>query len=447
MPRGSTSRWAEVPKGPKRGGWTTNSKTTETMSSGWTMDSSDAKTTTDGWTVPSASTITATGAGTTTPASTEKAVFSWANVASALARAGKQEKSGVAVTWDFADDKASATGECSNSNKDWCDDLPPSPPPFHPMGWCADPSNPDRQIPFFLKEKCLVCCVDLENHCYNQTWEDHQKGIRSRIHRTCEIGMAFADGRKLLWDDRGDRWCHAWPSINASAEDYAIREHEHKAPYNKAYDCRRGRPGHFLYGKPTWINLADTKSVVVNKIKSMLGDEKTADVNSDKPYWNDTRLIFVYFASRGDIRWLHNLGIDLPKEFPNNSTVDLQRGTIGRLVSKRLSKSQCSADDYITTLGLETTEAHNGGNDAVHELRAFLAEFALSEEQRDLVFAGITCHCSLRKLRIHRPKRPPTAVVLVKVRNLPVKRATPTNTWRRPEFANPIVSLTGNYDR
>lgn len=352
-------------------------------------------------------------------------------------------------------------GESVNKNTDWGERVP-EPEPFHPMGMSADPAKPDHQIPSFKKEQCVVCCIDLENNCFNQSREEARRGIRSKVPRTCEVGIALVDSRELSWDDKGDRWYKAWPAIYANSADFAIREHEHGPSHVWVWDCGQGRPENFLYGDPTWVGLAEIKSAVVGKIRAVLEkedatkhkpattcqkDEKTdnrrdsgvfsqneeevqarkTDTEHDSPTCALTEeegqvnrdpgaseiqtqdkeeneaeddldastkgprhIVFVFFAGDGDLKWLRNLGIDLTEEFPNSSIVDLQRSFVAWKTAQVLKKSQCSFGDYMYALGLENPGAHNGGNDAVHGLQAFLAELALSSKQYDKLYGGGT---------------------------------------------------------
>lgn len=318
--------------------------------------------------------------------------------------------------------------EIPDKKADWADVVPQE--PFEPMGMSADPANPDHLIPSFKKEQCVVCCIDLENNCFNQSREEARRGIRSKVPRTCEVGMALVDSRELSWEDKGDRWYKAWPAIYSNAADFAIREHEHGPSHTWTWDCGQGRPENFLYGDPTWVGLADIKSAVVGKIRAVLEkedetglkpaisyqeDENTdvedgqvekdasaseistqdkedneAKQDSDTSTKGPRKVIFVFFAGDGDRKWLRNLGIDLSEEFPNSSIVDLQRGFVARKTGRVLNKSQCSFGDYMHALGLENPGAHNGGNDAVHGLQAFLAELALNPVQHDKLYGGDT---------------------------------------------------------
>lgn len=327
----------------------------------------------------------------------------------------------------------SGKGESVAKGAEWVE-LEPLPESLDPMGMTADPADSGRQIPMVIKEDCIVCCIDLENHCHNQSREEARRGVRSKVPRTCEVGVALADARKLSWDRKGDRWHKAWSAIEG--EDYAIKEHKHEAPHHRAYDCGQGRPEFFLYGEPTWVKLAEVKDKVVSRIRGMVEDSKEAEhtsnpsfqgkghagdisappcpredeardkstpeaqkkeatpemveteCDSGNPSKSPRGIVFVFFAGKNDLRWLANLGIHLTREFPNSSIVDLQLSFRARQVAKYLNKPQCSFDDYMAALGLENTGAHNGGNDAVHGLRAFLAEIALTAEQSDTIYDG-----------------------------------------------------------
>jgi hypothetical protein len=266
------------------------------------------------------------------------------------------------------------------------------------------------KVPAWLKEKALVVGIDLETNCWALDKRDGRefgrlKGLLkkgekltrrqqdrfyeldalNRKGRVSEIGMAFLDSKKVSWSKRGDRFCNAWKHIDAV--NLVIREHVHVGPHMGW--CRHNDSDHdftFRYGKPEKISKAAARNVMVNKIKAALGESRVPA--SSKPYRNDTPIVFVFFAKGNDLRWLAPLGIDIREEFPNCTIVDCQKGPIGNIVSRNLYKPQCCAGDYIEALGIDHTGAHNGGNDAVHELRAFLAECALDEEQHASVLDG-----------------------------------------------------------
>lgn len=510
MPNKRNQRWVKGPKEPKRGGWTTDSKGTKTFIHDGPINGSAADTVADGWDAPSTSTGKARGTNIkpptwpekassevkTTPASATRPGVSYAAAAAAAANkaigAKEPQKNTIRVNLEVVHGKAcdgkssssdssgeggalnenpgSGDGESNAKDVDWGEggsaaqhadwgdgesnakdvewaEHVPLPEPFDPMGMTSDPAHPDTRIPFILKDESLICCIDLENNCHNQSREDARKGIRSKVPRTCEVGVALVDARKLSWENKGHRWEKAWPVIEG--EDYAIIEHEHKAPHHRAYDCGQGRPEYFLYGEPTWVSLADVKDVVVSRIRSMLGkcDEvddsptascpgkgKAEDIlthpcqkkgaaednsaplcqskeeakddsvpplqsseneesqetkdNSKTPSKSSRRIVFVFFACRNDLRWLANLGIDLTGEFPNSCIVDLQRSFVARSTADELNKAQCSFDDYMSTLNLNNPGAHNGGNDAVHGLQAFLAEIAMTADLHDKTYDG-----------------------------------------------------------
>jgi hypothetical protein len=232
----------------------------------------------------------------------------------------------------------------------------------------------------------LLCCIDIECHCFNTSKEQFDQGIRSSRRRICEIGMAILDTRALTaWQDRGDRWSEAHKIVEDNSEVFAIIEHEHRGPHNRAF-CRGGKADDFRYGKPTWIRLQDARNEVVGRIRRALGDRTSSQ--GPGPYLSSTPVVFVFFARHNDVEWLDQLSINLKGEFPNCSVVDLQEGHLHRVVAGHVAKPKCSAEDFLTALGIDHTGAHNGGNDAVHELQGYLAECALTSEQWDMLDRG-----------------------------------------------------------
>ncbi|KPI34376.1 NADPH-dependent 1-acyldihydroxyacetone phosphate [Cyphellophora attinorum] len=289
---------------------------------------------------------------------------------------------------------------------------PPAPPRTSGTGFSAWDWTDENgsKVPAWLKEKAVVVGIDLETNCWaldkkngrefgrlksllrkgesltrRQQDRYYELDALNRQGRVSEIGMAFLNSKHLSWSKRGDRFCNAWKHIGGV--NLIIREHEHVGPHMGW--CRHNDPDHdftFLYGKPEKISKAAARNVMVSKIKHALGDSPVSA--SKAPYRNETPIVFVFFAKGNDLRWLAPLGIDLLAEFPNSTIVDCQWGPIGNVISRNRHKPQCNAGDYIEGLGIDHTGSHNGGNDAVHELRAFLAECALDEEQHASVLDG-----------------------------------------------------------
>ena len=85
--------------------------------------------------------------------------------------------------------------------------------------------------------------------------------------------------------------------------------------------------------------------------------------------------MFLFFDPQNDQKWLHNLGIVLAVEFPNSSQIDIQEDRLAHAIRdyKAGGKPKISAEDLFIHLRFAVTAQHNGGNDAVYELRAYIA--------------------------------------------------------------------------
>lgn len=249
----------------------------------------------------------------------------------------------------------------------------------------AEEENAEK-APFWIKEKSVVCCIDLEAHCYNQSWTEYKAGIRLKDRRVCEVGMAFADGRVLDWSQRGDRWATAFEAIQQSSDDFAIIENEHTGPHTKVWKCYQSRPEWFLYGTPKWVHLDDIRDQVIGRIKEVIGDNHRS--SQAEPSRNETRVVFAFYDTNNDLKWLHGLGIHLEREFPNSCIVDIQRDTVARAIARYREWGQIGAVRFLEHLGLDAPGHHNGGNDAVHELQGYLASLALTKDQFEKVTRG-----------------------------------------------------------
>ena len=210
------------------------------------------------------------------------------------------------------------------------------------------------------------------------------EGIHTNERRVSEIGMAAFDTRDVAFDSVGDRAQGCWPRIKAWS--FAIKEHFHNPNGKHAYWCRASDVNDFNFGKPSWIPKCIAKYVIINKIRSLVGDPLT--VSFDTGYVNQRKLVFAFFSGHGDMEWLSGLGINLKQEFPNSDTIDIQNGYISRTIGDWLGKSQTGAKDLFEYLGIPISNTHVGGNDAVFELRAWLATLALMDDQKTVIERG-----------------------------------------------------------
>ena len=232
----------------------------------------------------------------------------------------------------------------------------------------AQPTNP-QAWPF---GDAILVTIDIECHCRNQTFKEFQQGIRRSEHRVTEIGIASFDPRQVAFDAAGDRGVQTWNSIKA--RNFAIIEHKHVIGRRHPGYCKTGDANDFLFGKTTWIPLANAKKAIVNNIRQTIGDQ---NVNPRVPYNNKREVIFLFFDDTNDLKWLRGLGIDLDVEFPNSRTWDIQQIGFPGAIARARHLNGISAHEMFDRLRFQLIKAHNGGNDAVYELRAYIAGLLL----------------------------------------------------------------------
>ena len=157
-----------------------------------------------------------------------------------------------------------------------------------------------------------------------------------------------------------------------NTRNFAIIENKHvvKAGVTHPHWCKMGDANDFEFGTTRWIRKANAKKTIVQQLQSFLGDR---NFNPNAPYHNQREVVFVFFDSHNDEKWLHSLDIDLSSEFPNSRTVDIQRVGIASQITFTMSRDKIGASHLFSRLGFVTTHAQNGGNDAVYELRSYIA--------------------------------------------------------------------------
>jgi hypothetical protein len=99
--------------------------------------------------------------------------------------------------------------------------------------------------------------------------------------------------------------------------------------------CRLGSARSFEFGKPTWVHKASTKKAMIDQIRRFLDDHRS--VSSNEPYHNKRPVIFLFFDSRNDTKWLGEMDINLSREFPNSKIVDCQQQRLCKLIGQRLA--------------------------------------------------------------------------------------------------------------
>ncbi|KAJ9615033.1 hypothetical protein H2200_001107 [Cladophialophora chaetospira] len=203
-------------------------------------------------------------------------------------------------------------------------------------------------------------------------------------------GIAAFDPNAISISAADDRAINTWKHISSHL--IAIKENKHLFPKGHADWCVIGHPRDFVFGEAMWIDTKDkAREAVVKHIRTLLGDPTDAASLSDTNYINQRKIVFLFYAAGQDRSWLKGLNIDLEREFANMEIVDSQLEFPAWHICRRINNGapgfQLSAEKLYSHLGFLTGEGmHNGGNDAVWELRAYLASLTLSQAQRDHIW-------------------------------------------------------------
>ncbi|KAK5061001.1 hypothetical protein LTR84_007542 [Exophiala bonariae] len=252
-------------------------------------------------------------------------------------------------------------------------------------------SSPDVESPVsagdwaFDIDDAVLICIDIKCHCRNQTFAEFSKGIKRSERRVCEIGMASFDSREITMEEAGDRAHKAWPRIKS--ENLAIIENKHVFCKKHPYWCKVRDANNFQFGKTRWVRKAIVKDQFIKQVKTWIGEStELRSAPKSKPHVNSRPIVWVFFADANDRTWLEELGISLEDEFPNSRRQDIQNNgpnNLARRIAHRTGKPQIGAPVLFRFLGLDCDieGLHNGGNDATWELRAYLAECALTGVQ------------------------------------------------------------------
>ena len=204
----------------------------------------------------------------------------------------------------------------------------------------------------------------------------------------------------------GDRYQSVWDKIKACNIVPLGQEHRltKSATRCRRSYCKVGDPNNFQYGYPRFVPKKEVKDSFVKTVRPFVREGSTIKKNGT--YTNGRKVVWMFFAMHHDVQWLNEMGIDLRGEFPNSEFLDIQWSPVACKIKGR--KSQCSASDLFHALGVPVTFAHNGGNDAVYELRAYLAELGLTQKQ----WAALTDRRSVGMMEetvLPPPPREPTA--------------------------------------
>lgn len=142
-----------------------------------------------------------------------------------------------------------------------------------------------------------------------------------------------------------------------------------------------------MFGSPRRVTKKAAITAIVDTIGAMLDDPPAWKVRTGS-YTNATKVVFLFFDNRNDIKWLRDSGLDLRREFPNSEPRDIQQGALPvqvarlRTMATGNQHNRCSAKAWFEALVFQAEKLHNGGNDAMFKLRGFLAGMMLMQEQR-----------------------------------------------------------------
>ena len=234
-----------------------------------------------------------------------------------------------------------------------------------------------------LRQARNLVCIDLECHWYNQSrkqWLASRQNITTR--RVCEIGIAVMNTTDINSATLGDRSSALWSqdSTILKGVNIGIKEHRHNpSPKNpcRYTGCRVGFVEDFDFGPVVWCWLSN----VVKTIAREIGRR----INPKYP------VTFLFFDSGNDVKWLNELGFDLESQFPDHQMIDIQREPLATMLAQERGISQLGAKADLHALGMEIVRPHNGGNDAMYELRGMLAEWSLTAGQQEEIRAGGSC--------------------------------------------------------
>ena len=185
------------------------------------------------------------------------------------------------------------------------------------QGLVADITDPTSHV--------AVLSIDLE-----QYEMDHSKNL--------EIGIAVASARSLGKD--GNAWVESHHLINA----------DHKCYHNRFYvpDNRQ----HYVFGESREVINAEIPILATSMIESMLS-----------PY---DKVYFVGHTIGSDQAWMAHLGIRVATPMIE---LDIGRAYRG-LISPERYIHMVGMERMLVALDIPFEYLHNGGNDAVYNIRA-----------------------------------------------------------------------------
>jgi len=200
--------------------------------------------------------------------------------------------------------------------------------------------NPNMQNPVFI-------CIDCE------AYEHAQRKIT-------EIGVAVLDSLDVAALD-ASQGREAWFAKMKYAH---YRPVEYASLRNQKYV--RGCPDSFNFGPSTWINLKDASKILrrVFACPSRLQDAGQFDVAQSQDECRN--VVFVGHDAGSDSKFLEQVGFSLAADAKIARIVDTQRVCGGS------KKNQIGLRPLLLSLGIEPTNLHNAGNDAVYTLQALI---------------------------------------------------------------------------
>ena len=200
--------------------------------------------------------------------------------------------------------------------------------------------------------------------------------VQSKI---TEIGVAVLDTKDIQAIE---------PGKNAAAW-LAKMQHAHYRPvqYSQFVNRRhvKGCEASFNFGASTWINLADSGTVLDRIFSDPAALVQAADFEVDLPKQR-RNIIFVGHGLNNDKTFLNQLG------FPLASVTSIARDMDTQIIAGRTKKTQVALQRLLLSLELQPVNLHNGGNDAAYTLQALILMAVKDRESPGSVFSALAAH-------------------------------------------------------
>ncbi|UNI14092.1 hypothetical protein JDV02_000764 [Purpureocillium takamizusanense] len=187
-----------------------------------------------------------------------------------------------------------------------------------------------------LRLRPVFICVDIE-------------ALEDPPHPVSEVGIAILDAEKIRIIGSGTSGSNWWPSVKC----IHLRTEEYRDLKNHKYV--QGCPRDFNFGASLFPRQEDL-ALHIRRIVGRISDDGRRD------------LLFVAHDTKQDLKFLHRIGVDfmaLPGVVGEIDTVTLHQ-------EWRNSNDARSLRTMLSDLGIDYSNLHNAGNDAMYTMRAML---------------------------------------------------------------------------